>query len=99
MWRPLEVPCVAAKVPKKGPWNRPGSRPRMWARKRRFSSRNKEEQTKLRELKSMLPGKGCWLRVKLRNLATSKLFLVSGLTVTLFHSYLNIWISCPLYHL
>lgn len=86
MWSPLEEPCRDTKVPKKGPWNRPGSRPRMWARKRRFSSRNKEEQTKLGGLKPMPPGKGRQARVELRNLVTSKLFLVSGLTVTLFQA-------------
>ncbi|CAO2610120.1 Translation machinery-associated protein 7 [Lemmus lemmus] len=59
-----------------------------------FKQKQKEEQKKLEELKAKAAGKGPWPQVELRNLAKSKLFLISVMMVTLFHSYLNIWIPC-----
>ena len=60
-----------------------------------FKQKQKEERKKLEELKAKAAGKGPWPQVELRNLAKSKLFLTSGVMVTLlFHSYLNIWIPC-----
>ncbi|XP_051058767.1 translation machinery-associated protein 7-like [Phodopus roborovskii] len=62
-----------------------------------FKQKQKEEQKKLEELKAKATGKGPWPQVQLRNLAKNKLFLISEMMVTLFHSYLNIWI--PYYNI
>ncbi|EGW06974.1 translation machinery-associated protein 7 [Cricetulus griseus] len=59
-----------------------------------FKQKQKEEQKKLKELKAKAVGKGPLATGGIKNLAKSKLFLLSSMMVTLLHSYLNIWIPC-----
>ncbi|XP_055457519.1 translation machinery-associated protein 7-like [Psammomys obesus] len=57
-----------------------------------FKQKQKEEQKKVEELKAKASGKP--LATGGIKKSGKKLFLVSEVMVTLFHSYLNIWIPC-----
>ncbi|XP_075835010.1 translation machinery-associated protein 7-like [Microtus pennsylvanicus] len=59
-----------------------------------FKQKQKEEQKKLEELKAKAAGKEPLATGGIKKSAKSKLFLISEMMVTLFHSYLNIWIPC-----
>ncbi|XP_059114820.1 translation machinery-associated protein 7-like [Peromyscus eremicus] len=59
-----------------------------------FEQKGKEEQKKPEELKANTTGKGPLATGGIKKSGKSKLFLISEMMVTLFHSYLNIWIPC-----
>ncbi|XP_040598840.1 translation machinery-associated protein 7-like [Mesocricetus auratus] len=58
-----------------------------------FKQKQKEEQKKLEELKAKAVGKGPLGTGGIKK-SGKKLFLIPEMMVTLFHSYLNIWIPC-----